>query len=225
VLVFDAICFAALEATSAMSFFIPAIETVRIGDAWCTCWRSARALHRCPPTVDFDEASFVAHATAGVLSQKMPTCACLRCVGLMFSSTIQAKTTPAISRSAMASVPFLLLDVVRFCFISSGHSRRHTVGCIWREPFIHTPPTPCLDASTYAMNHGRSGVNSSTDVGREDILCNRCIQSDIVCLRAGVMGIVSLPPFIALLIGERRPRPPGNPKHAWFSLPASCCRL
>ena len=68
-----AVFFAALEATSAISFLIPAMDTVSNGEAWCTCWRTARARHRCPPMTDFDEASFVAHATAGVLSQKMPT--------------------------------------------------------------------------------------------------------------------------------------------------------
>ena len=191
------VCLAAREATSAMSFLMPAMDTVRIGDAWCTCWRNARALHKWPPIIDFEEANLVAHATAGVLSQKMPTCACLRCIGLMFSNTIQASVTPPISRSAMARFPFLLLDVTRLSLISWGHSSRHTVGCMCIVPFIHTPPTPCFDASTYAMNHGTPGVSSRTEVGRDDMRLSKKTQSDRACFIAGVMLIMTFVPCIA----------------------------
>ena len=102
-----AVFFDALDAMSAMSLFIPAIDTVRSGDERCTCCRRANALHRCPPIFDLEEANLVAQATAGVLSQKMPTCECCSDVGAMFSKTSQASKTPAISKSEMDMVPFL----------------------------------------------------------------------------------------------------------------------
>ena len=107
------VSFAARDATSAMSFLIPAIDTVSSGDARWTCCRSASALQRCPPTVDFDEDSLVAQATAGVLSQKMPMWECLRLNGLICSSTSQASSTPAISRSEIDIFPFLLFEETR----------------------------------------------------------------------------------------------------------------
>jgi hypothetical protein len=161
--------FVALDATSAMSFFIPAMEMVKIGEALCACCLSARARHKCPPIADFDDDNRVAQATAGVLSQKMPTCECFRHTGLMFSRTSQASRTPAISRFEMLTCPVLLVAETSCCLISSGHVMRHTVGLICLSPLIHTPPTPCLEASTYAMYHGVLPVSSRTDVGLDEI--------------------------------------------------------
>ena len=205
---------AARDATSAISFLIPAIDTVSIGEARWTCWRSANALQRCPPTIDFDDASFVAHATAGVLSQKMPTWACVRLNGLICSSTNQASSTPAISKSDMEIVPFLFLEETKFFWISKGHCILHTVGAIFIVPFTQTPPTPYFDASTYARSHGKSAVSSSTDVGRDEITLSRTIQLHSACLIAGVIVIVSLSPCMALLTGDSSPRPLGSPMQA-----------
>jgi hypothetical protein len=123
-----AVFFAARDATSAMSLFIPAMDTVSKGEERCTCCRNASARQRCPPSFDFEDASLVAHATAGVLSQKIPTFECCKCVGTMFSSTSHASRTPAISKSEMEIVPFLLLADTKFCCMSFGHNIRHTVG-------------------------------------------------------------------------------------------------
>ena len=35
--------------------------------------------------------------------------------------------------------------------MSAGHCRLHTVGAIFEEPCIQTPPTPKPEASTYEM--------------------------------------------------------------------------
>jgi hypothetical protein len=115
--------FVARDATSAISFLIPAIEIVSIGEVLCMCWRSASAWHRCPPMGELDEAtSLVAQATAGVLSQKIPTCECCRQIGLMFSRTSQARKTPAISRFEIFIGLHLFAAETRFALISAGHS-------------------------------------------------------------------------------------------------------
>lgn len=156
----------------------------------------------------------MAHATAGVLSQNIPTCECCRQIGLMFSRTSQARKTPAISRFEILIGPHLFAAETRFALMSAGHSYRHTVGWMCLVPFIHTPPTPNLDASTYAMNHGVSPVISSTDVGLDDMRCNRTTQSRSACWSDGVSCMMSLVPFIALLNGDMRPLPLGRPMHA-----------
>ena len=81
-------------------------------------------------------------------------------------------------------------------------------------PFIQTPPTPYLEASTYASSQGKAAVSSSTDVGLEEINFSRIIQSHSACLIGGVIAMLSLSPCIALLTGDKRPRPLGRPMHA-----------
>ena len=131
---FGELCFdenlAALDATSAMSLSTPAIEMVSSGEALWTCCRSASARHRWLPAVDLADDSLVAHDTAGVLSHKIPTCACVRGTGLMFSSTSQPSKTPAISRSEIGIVPLRLEAETNLSCISFGHSCFHTVASI-----------------------------------------------------------------------------------------------
>jgi hypothetical protein len=113
--------FEARDATSAMSLLIPAMDIVSNGEARCTCCRKARALHRWLPALERDDASRVAHATAGVLSHRMPTWECWSDVGLIASSTSHPSNTPAISRSEIEIVPLLLAEETNFVEISSGH--------------------------------------------------------------------------------------------------------
>ena len=54
---------------SAISFFTPAIEIVRSGEARHTRRRSASARNNLPAMRDLFDASLAAHATVGVLSQ------------------------------------------------------------------------------------------------------------------------------------------------------------
>ena len=97
---------------------------------------------------DFDDVSRFAHATVGVLSQYIPILAYLSEIGAMVSRTSQVSSSPAISRSLIVMDPFGLDCEIRFCWMSSGHSRRHTYGLIKCVPGSQTPPTPVFDEST-----------------------------------------------------------------------------
>ena len=61
------------EVTSAMSFLSLEIFCVRSGAPGCQCRRRQRKQRSFAVTIDFTVLSFFAHATATVLSQKMPT--------------------------------------------------------------------------------------------------------------------------------------------------------
>jgi hypothetical protein len=106
---FVAVFFAALEATSAMSLLTPAIEIVSSGDDLCTCCLIASARQRCPPIFDFDVANLVAHATAGVLSQNIPTWECVRFVGRF----AQGPSMPATPLPFRGPISILIL----VCFV------------------------------------------------------------------------------------------------------------
>ena len=156
----------------------------------------------------------MAQATAGVLSQNIPTWECCSGIGLMSSSTSHPSKTPAISKSEIEIVPFLLLEETKRALIASGHCMRHTVALISLVPLIHTPPTPYLEASTYPMNHGNAAISSKTEVGLVDIRCIKVTQSKSACLTAGVILITSVVLLSVLLSGDRRPRPVGSPMQA-----------
>ena len=57
------------DATSAMLFVLPSIDTVRSGDDLVTLCRMASAMRSRAATLDFVEDSFFDQATVGVLSQ------------------------------------------------------------------------------------------------------------------------------------------------------------
>ena len=50
---------------------------------------------------------------------------------------------PAISRSLMDIVPFGFVGETRFCWMSSGHSKRHIMFFIELLICLHVPPTAC----------------------------------------------------------------------------------
>jgi hypothetical protein len=116
------------DAMSAMLLLLPLIDTVRRGDVWCRCWRKARARSKCPAVFDEDEFSLFAHATVGVLSLYIPTCANFKEQGAMCSSTSHCSSTPAISRSEFVISPFLFLKETRRWLMSLGKASRHAKG-------------------------------------------------------------------------------------------------
>ena len=61
------------EGMSPSKLSSPAMCVVSSGAAWHARWRTAKARMRRPAIVDRLDASFVAHATAGVLSQNRAT--------------------------------------------------------------------------------------------------------------------------------------------------------
>jgi hypothetical protein len=124
------------------------METVRQGDDLCTCCLNASTRSKCPAMTDLEDCKRLLQATAGVLSQKIPTVEYCNDSGAICSMTSQAISTPAISRSELVTEPFgfdvdIMLDV-----ISAGHCFLNTVGGMYLVPLSHTPPTPEPEAST-----------------------------------------------------------------------------
>ena len=73
---------------------------------------------------------------------------------------------PAISRSELVIVPFVLFSDTRSSLMNCGHSMRNTVGMhVPASPTI-TPPTPCFEASTKPTNSGHALTSSLQGVGR-----------------------------------------------------------
>jgi hypothetical protein len=175
------------DAMSAMVLSIPAMDTHSSGLVRCRCCRSANARSRCPAITDLDEWRRAHHATVGVLSQNSPTWQCWRLIGATHSSTSQARSSPAISRSEFVIVPFGLLEDTTFLVMSGGKAIRHTIGLMCVVPLNHTPPAPKAHASTYPTKFGVPGHSSSTDVGREPMSLVSVIQSRSACLRCLLM--------------------------------------
>ncbi len=113
------------DATSAMLFSSPAIEIVVRGETRLTCCLIARARRRCPAILDLDKCNHEAHATVGVLSEKMPTCLCWSDSIVICSKMSHCKRTPAISKSLLVMSPVGLESDTKAGFKSSKKNHKH----------------------------------------------------------------------------------------------------
>ena len=95
------------EASSAILLSLPLIKTVTAEEVWRTCWCTAKALRRCPAIGDDEDANPIAHhATVGVLLLYKAICLCCStCFSTHCSRTSQSRSTAAISRLELVSVP------------------------------------------------------------------------------------------------------------------------
>ena len=94
-----------LDATSAMSFFSPAMDNVKIGGTCTRRCRSASARSSRPAVMDNFEFIMFAHTTLGVLSHNIPMWQCWR-FGMMASKTSHPRSIPVSSRSEFLIFPF-----------------------------------------------------------------------------------------------------------------------
>ena len=133
------------EATSAIRLLSPAMDTEINGDASLAWMRMARARVSRPAICEREELSLLVQLTVGVLSHHAATCTCLR--STRCSSTKYCTSIAAISRSELVMVPPGFANETTLWRMSSGHSRRHTMGPNCSVPDSHTPPAPSVDAS------------------------------------------------------------------------------
>ena len=115
------------DATSAISFSSPAIETESSGDAFRALCLIARARRSLPATMECFDAKRFAHETVGVLSQYIATCEYCRSV-TKYSNTNQCSTKPANSKSEFVISPVGFLSETSRFLISSGKLTLHTTG-------------------------------------------------------------------------------------------------
>ena len=88
-------------------------------------------------------------------------------------------------------------------------------------PWVHTPPIADFEESVYPMKCGVLWTSSSTDVGLWFIMAIICFQSFKHCFMGFVIVMSSFVSNCVAYNGDNRPRPPGIPKDACWSLPAS----
>jgi hypothetical protein len=130
------------EATSAMSFRQPWMETVTSGEAWLTLIRIMRARTRRWPMRERLEVMRRAQLTVDVLSHHAATCSCLRRTSI--SNTRYWRRRPAISRSLMVISPPGLDRETRRAVMSAGHASRQTTGCRFLEPHASGAAFACV---------------------------------------------------------------------------------
>ena len=127
------------DALSTWILHEPFMWAVATGEDWATYYLIASALNNLPASNDFDD-NFVAQATVGVLSLKIPTD--LNLTETQYSKTIKCKRWATISSSEIAISPLRFVEDTRRHVISSGSSNRHTIGLVIPGPDNHTPPRP-----------------------------------------------------------------------------------
>ena len=139
------------DATSAMSFRSPAMPMTSRGAEWHICWRSARALSRCPATNE-RAVNLTVQLTVDELSHWSPACTCWR-DGTRCSRASQPSSTPAISRSLIE-----MWSVANALTTSGGKSTdQNTYLCVLSiRGSIQTPPAPYLHASVHPSAKGLS---------------------------------------------------------------------
>jgi hypothetical protein len=114
------------EATSAMSFRQPWIETATSGEASLTLLLIMRARTRQWPMRERLDVIRRAQLTVEVLSHHAATCSFLRRTSI--SRTRCWRRSPAISRSLMVMSPVGLDRETRRAVMSAGQARRYTTG-------------------------------------------------------------------------------------------------
>ena len=107
-----ALCLKERGFTSATSFLSLEIFCVRSGAAHRWCRQRQRKQRSFAATIDFAELSLFAHATAAVLSQKMPTWQKASAFS-KYSRTSHERMMPASSRSLIVMVPVGVLKVTK----------------------------------------------------------------------------------------------------------------
>ena len=134
------------DGMSVIRFRSPGICNGVRGDNCFNLSQSANARKSWEATLDPLAAIQRTQCTVGELSLKSATCA----PGWKlhtFSMTSHNNSSPAISRSEFVMDPVGFVAETRACLMSSGHSRRNTVGVHGHPSPMTIPHTPCLGAS------------------------------------------------------------------------------
>ena len=168
------------------------------------------------------DASFSIQLTVGVLSHNVPSGTCLT-FGATDSATATAMTSAANSRSEFVRRPFGLSSDTTSEAMSCGNPTRHTVGDMLSISENQTPPAPSAAASWYPTYCGMSGTNSLTCVGREARMRTRVHRSSNAALTSDLAPKMMCigDPFIAALIGVKKPRAAGRIMDACLSFPTT----